>query len=90
MATVTTRATLDDLLKTDGKAELIGGRIVHFMASGHLPSVVAHDVHESLDDLEDLDQADLKHTAASTGSTATIPTSTRRLWRFASSTWKHE
>ena len=41
MATVTTRATLDDLLKTDGKAELIGGRIVHFMASGHKPSVVA-------------------------------------------------
>ena len=41
MATVTTRATLDDLLKTDGKAELIGGKIVHFMVSGFQPSVVA-------------------------------------------------
>jgi Uma2 family endonuclease len=44
MATVTTRATLDDLLKTDGKAELIGGRIVHFLASGHKPSVVALEI----------------------------------------------
>ena len=48
MATITTRATLDDLLKTDGKAELIGGRIVHFMASGHLPSVVALEITVSL------------------------------------------
>ena len=31
-----TRATLDDLMKVDGKAELIDGRIVHFMASGVL------------------------------------------------------
>ncbi len=28
------RATLDDLLKVEGKAELIGGRIVHYMATG--------------------------------------------------------
>jgi Uma2 family endonuclease len=48
MATVTTRATLDDLLKTDGKAELIGGRIVHFMASGHKPSRVAFEIAVSL------------------------------------------
>src|SRR6185437_8527045 len=48
MATVTTRATLDDLLKTDGKAELIGGRIVHFMASGFAPSVVALEIAVSL------------------------------------------
>jgi Uma2 family endonuclease len=48
MATITTRATLDDLLKTDGKAELIGGRIVHFMASGFAPSVVALEIAVSL------------------------------------------
>jgi Uma2 family endonuclease len=48
MATVTTRATLDDLLKTDGKAELIGGRIVHFMASGFKPGVVALEIAVSL------------------------------------------
>lgn len=35
------RATLDDLMKVDGKAELINGRIVHFMPSGYLPSDVA-------------------------------------------------
>ena len=48
MATVTTRATLDDLLETDGKAELIGGRIVHFMASGFAPSRVALGIAVSL------------------------------------------
>jgi Uma2 family endonuclease len=37
-------ATLDDLYRVEGKAELIGGRIVHFMASGHAPSVVALNV----------------------------------------------
>jgi hypothetical protein len=35
------RATLDDLYKVEGKAELIGGRIVQYMASGHRPSRVA-------------------------------------------------
>jgi Uma2 family endonuclease len=34
-------ATLDDLYRVEGKAELIGGRIVHYMASGHRPSKVA-------------------------------------------------
>src|SRR5687767_14157433 len=37
-------ATLDDLYRVEGKAELIGGRIVRFMASGHLPSTVALDI----------------------------------------------
>ena len=44
----TTRATLDDLYREEGKAELIGGRIVRYMASGHLPSVVAFDIASSL------------------------------------------
>ncbi len=32
-----TAMTLDDLLRVDGKAELIGGRIVHQMPVGHRP-----------------------------------------------------
>ena len=36
-----TAATIDDLYRVDGKAELIAGRIVHFMASGFLPSWAA-------------------------------------------------
>jgi Uma2 family endonuclease len=44
------RATLDDLLKVEGKAELIGGRIVHYLATGHLPSRVAFRIARSLDD----------------------------------------
>jgi Uma2 family endonuclease len=49
MATAsTTRATLDDLYRTEGKAELIGGRVVHFMASGDLPSLVAFVIAMSL------------------------------------------
>jgi Uma2 family endonuclease len=48
MATGTTRATLDDLYRVEGKAELIGGRIVQYMASGHLPSRVAGNIYVSL------------------------------------------
>jgi Uma2 family endonuclease len=49
MATVTPkRATLDDLLRTEGKAELIGGRIVHFRPSGHKPSQAALKIAVSL------------------------------------------
>lgn len=49
MASVSTpRATLDDLYREEGKAELIGGRIVRFMASGHLPSAVAGEIFVSL------------------------------------------
>jgi Uma2 family endonuclease len=48
MATITTfRATLDDLYRTEGKAELIGGRIVQ-MASGHLPVIVAGNIFVDL------------------------------------------
>jgi Uma2 family endonuclease len=41
-------ATLDDLYKVEGKAELIGGRIVHYMASGYDPSAVAFEIAVSL------------------------------------------
>src|SRR5262245_32553404 len=48
MATVPTRATLDDLYRTEGKAELIGGRIVELMANGLLPGEVSGNVYVSV------------------------------------------
>lgn len=49
MASVSTiRATLDDLYREEGKAELIGGRIMRLMASGHLPAAVAEEIFVSL------------------------------------------
>jgi len=45
---VETRATLDDLSNVEGKAELIGGRIVRYMASGDQPSEVAFEIGVSL------------------------------------------
>jgi Uma2 family endonuclease len=48
MAVVTfPRATLEDLYRTEGKAELIGGRIVQ-MANGHLPGRVAENIFVDL------------------------------------------
>jgi Uma2 family endonuclease len=44
------RATLDDLYRTPEKAELIGGRIVRFMATGFKPNRVAGRIFRSLDD----------------------------------------
>jgi Uma2 family endonuclease len=45
-----TAATLDDLYRVDGKAELIDGRIVPLMATGRRPSRVAFRIARSLDD----------------------------------------
>lgn len=51
MSTATEReATLDDLSRVDGKAELIAGRIVHFMPTGRIPSRTASRIWRSLDD----------------------------------------
>lgn len=47
------RATVDDLYRVDGKAELIGGRIVHLMATGHLPNLVAGRIFRRLADHAD-------------------------------------
>ena len=47
------RATIADLLKVPGKAELIDGRIIHFMATGHRPNVVAGRIFRSLADYAD-------------------------------------
>jgi Uma2 family endonuclease len=44
------RATLDDLYRTPEKAELIGGRIVRYMATGRKPNRVASRIFRSLDD----------------------------------------
>ena len=45
-----TAATLDDLYRFDGKAELIDGRILPLMATGRRPSRVASRIFRSLDD----------------------------------------
>src|SRR5260370_30983860 len=47
------RATLDDLYRTPENAELIGGRIVRFMATGYRPNRVAGRIYRSLDDYAD-------------------------------------
>lgn len=41
-------ATLDDLYNTEGQAELIDGRIVHQMATGHRPNEVAGNIYVHL------------------------------------------
>lgn len=47
------RATPDDLMGVDCKAELIGGRIVTYMATGHRPNVVAGRIFRRLADYAD-------------------------------------
>jgi Uma2 family endonuclease len=44
------RATLADLYRFDGKAELIGGRIVPLMATGRKPNRIGFRITRSLDD----------------------------------------
>lgn len=48
MSAVSQQATLDDLYRTPGKAELIGGRIVELMATGIRPNEVAANIYVSL------------------------------------------
>jgi Uma2 family endonuclease len=47
------RATLADLGRTPGKAELIAGRIVHLMPTGLRPNLVAGRIYRSLADHTD-------------------------------------
>lgn len=58
MSAVTTtasgRQTVADLARTEGKAELIGGRIVPLMATGFLPNRIAFRIVRSLDDHAEL------------------------------------
>jgi Uma2 family endonuclease len=46
-------ATLDDLARVPGKAELVNGRIVHLMATGHRPNVIAGRIYRRLADFAD-------------------------------------
>src|SRR4051794_37422482 len=48
------RGTLEDLYRTPGKAELIGGRIVEYMATGRKPNKVAGRIFRYLDDYAQL------------------------------------
>lgn len=50
MSTTVQRATIDDLARFPGKAELIGGRIVELMSTGRRPNRVASRIFRSLDD----------------------------------------
>lgn len=43
-------ATLDDLARADGKAELIGGRVVPLMPTGFHPGRIGGRIYRSLDD----------------------------------------
>ena len=47
---IQTAATLDDLYRVNGKAELISGRIIPLMPTGRRPSRVATRIFRSLDD----------------------------------------
>ena len=47
-STTAQRATLADLAKFPGKAELIGGTIVEFMATGYRPSLIAGEIYTGL------------------------------------------
>lgn len=45
---VQTRATIDDLYEVDGKAELIGGKVVEFMPTGFFPSWISGLIYSKL------------------------------------------
>ena len=44
------RATPDDLLRVEGKAELVNGQVIELMPTGHRPNRVAFRIARSLDD----------------------------------------
>jgi Uma2 family endonuclease len=48
MSMAATRATVDDLYGVEGKAELIGGKVVQLMSTGIRPSEVASNIYVSL------------------------------------------
>ena len=47
------QATLEDLYRTEGKAELVGGSIVRFMPTGRRPNRIAGRIYRSLDEYAD-------------------------------------
>ena len=46
--TTATRATIEDLYKIDGKAELVNGEIIHIMPTGAMPGRAGGDIYGSL------------------------------------------
>jgi hypothetical protein len=64
MATeTTTRATIDDLYREPGKAELIGGRIVRLPPLGHLPGRIVGRIATSLYRVEEQEHRSVVGTA---------------------------
>lgn len=53
VAVATPRATLADLARVDGKAELVAGKLVLYMATGYRPGVVAGRIFRRLADYAD-------------------------------------
>ncbi|MDB5310353.1 MAG: hypothetical protein JWO38_4555 [Gemmataceae bacterium] len=51
------RATIDDLTRAEGKAELVNGRIVPLMPSGRIPNRTAGRIYRSLDTYASLNGA---------------------------------
>ena len=47
-----TRATVEDLYKVEGKAELVNGEIVYMSPTGRMPGRAAGRIYRSLDDYE--------------------------------------
>ena len=47
---ITTRATIDDLYKVEGKAELVNGEIVHMPPAGEDPGIAGFQIAKHLDD----------------------------------------
>ena len=48
MSTASLAATLEDLALVEGKAELVGGRIIRYMPTGDVPSEIAFEIAVSL------------------------------------------
>ena len=48
------KATLADLMRTEGKAELIAGRIITYMPTGFLPAKIAGRIYRKLADYADI------------------------------------
>ncbi len=61
-AVTTPRATLDDLMRFDGNAELINGEVVPLMSIGHRPNVVAGRIFRWLADYADAPGRGTAHT----------------------------
>jgi hypothetical protein len=55
-------ATLADLSRVDGKAELIAGRIVHLMPTGHRLNAIAGEIFVSLKNHTRVSNRDVAYT----------------------------